>query len=81
MYTVYILFSKIKNRYYVGFTGNLIEERIQKHNSNHKGYTGKTGDWKLVYSEVFIEKTLAIKREKEIKEWKSKTQIEKLIKG
>jgi putative endonuclease len=69
----------IKNRYYVGFTGDLIEIRIRKHNSNHKGYTGNTGDWKLVYSETFAEKNLAMKREKEIKGWKSKRLIEKLL--
>ena len=63
----------------MGFTGDLIEERIRKHNSNHKGYTGNMGDWELVYSEVFTEKSLAMKREKEIKKWKSRKSIEKLI--
>jgi putative endonuclease len=43
-YTVYILFSIAKNKYYVGFTGDEIDERLRKHNSNHKGFTGKTAE-------------------------------------
>jgi putative endonuclease len=79
MYTFYILYSKVKNRYYIGFTGNEIVERLRKHNSNHKGFTGKTGDWRIVYSEKFNEKKVAMRREKEVKGWKSKILIEKLI--
>ncbi len=79
MYTLYILFSKIKNRYYAGYTADVVDERIRKHNSNHKGFTGKTGDWKLVYSEVFAEKNEAMKRERQIKNWKSRKLIEKLV--
>jgi len=57
MYTLFILFSKIKGRYYVGFTGDSIGKEAGKHNSNYKGYTGNTGDWKFCLSEIFIEKT------------------------
>ena len=67
------------NSYYIGHTGDQLEERLRKHNSNHKGYTGKTGDWKLVYSEDFHTKEEAYKREREIKSWKSRKLIEKLI--
>lgn len=81
MYTFYILYSKIKNRYYIGFTGDKIEERLRKHNSNHDGFTGKTGDWNIVYFETFDEKTSAMKREKEVKGWKSRLLIDKLIAG
>ncbi len=63
----------------MGYTADVVDERIRKHNSNHKGFTGNTGDWQLVYSEKFIEKSLAIKRGKEIKGWKSRKLIEKLI--
>ena len=78
-YTVYILFSIVKNKYYVGFTGDDFNERIRKHNSNHKGFTGKTGDWKLVYYEIFLGKEKAMQRELQIKNWKSRKMIEKLI--
>jgi putative endonuclease len=81
MFTVYILFSAKKDSYYIGFTSDIIEERIRKHNSNHNGFTGNTGDWKLVYSEIYVEKSTAMKREKEIKKWKSRKMIERLLAG
>ena len=54
-------------------------ERIRKHNTNHRGFTGKTGDWILKYHETFETKTAAMKREAEIKAWKSRKLIEQLI--
>ena len=81
MYKTYILFSTVKNRFYVGFTGDSLDERIRKHNSNHKGFTGKTGDWELKYAESFQTKEQALQREKEIKSWKSRLKIEKLIRS
>ncbi|MBK9670737.1 MAG: GIY-YIG nuclease family protein [Bacteroidetes bacterium] len=41
MFYVYILFSSLANKYYVGYTGDKLSTRLQKHNSNHKGFTGK----------------------------------------
>lgn len=75
----YILFSEIKNKYYIGYTGDVFEERLRKHNSNHKGFTGDIGDWELMYSEVYSTKEEAIVREKQIKSWKSRKRIEELI--
>jgi putative endonuclease len=60
------LFSAKRNGYYIGSTGDPLDERIRKHNTNHRGYTGKTGDWKLVYKEDHGTKKLAYKRECEI---------------
>ena len=79
MFYLYILYSPSLNKYYVGSTGDVLEERIRKHNSNHKGFTGSRGDWELKYSEEFNTKTDAIAREKEIKKRKSRKLIEKLI--
>ncbi|MBN1637413.1 MAG: GIY-YIG nuclease family protein, partial [Ignavibacteriales bacterium] len=53
--------------------------RLKKHNSNHKGFTGKTNDWKIVYSEIFQTKEKAYAREREVKKWKSRKKIETLI--
>ena len=78
-YITYILFSKTADKYYIGFTGDEIDERIRKHNSIHNGFTGKYNDWILVYSEEFDSKTEAYTREREIKAWKSRKMIEKLI--
>ena len=76
---LYILYSASRDQYYIGHTGDSLEERLRKHNSNHKGFTGNVNDWKIVYTEVYSSKEEAYKREREIKSWKSKTRIQKLI--
>ncbi|MGN6402038.1 MAG: GIY-YIG nuclease family protein [Flavisolibacter sp.] len=76
---VYILFSPTINKYYIGHTGDELQERLRKHNSNHKGFTGRAGDWRIVHTENLETKKAAYKREREIKSWKNKTKIEKLI--
>ena len=78
-YHFYIIYSNLKDQYYIGHTGDILEERLRRHNSNHKGFTGKIGDWRFVYTEVFNSKEEAYKREREVKSWKSKGRIVKLI--
>jgi putative endonuclease len=78
-FKVYILFSKSKNKFYIGYTGDDLNERLRKHNSNHKGFTGGIGDWLVKYVEEFNSKADATKREKTIKGWKSRILIENLI--
>ncbi len=80
MFTTYILYSKILSKYYIGYTSNDIEIRVQKHFSNHKGFTAKAKDWQLVYTEVFETKEKAMQREKQLKAWKSNLRISELIK-
>jgi putative endonuclease len=75
----YILFSSLRNQYYVGHTCDCIEERLRRHNSNHRGFTGGIGDWIVVYQEIYNDKALAYKREREVKGWKSKKRIQLLI--
>ena len=76
---IYILYSSTLDRYYVGHTGDDLQERLRKHNSNHKGFTGKIGDWIVAYTETYPTKTAAYQREREIKVWKSRKKIELLI--
>lgn len=78
MFYLYILYSRNRDKYYVGSTSDL-EKRLAKHNTNHKGFTGKIGDWVIVYFETFVAKEQALAREKQIKSWKSRIAIEKLI--
>jgi len=79
MYHLYILYSKTLDKYYVGYTGNELLERLRKHNSNHKGFTGRASDWAVCYKENFATKTEAYAREREVKKWKSRSRIQKLI--
>jgi len=79
MFYVYILYSKSIDKHYVGYTSVLLEERLRRHLSSHKGFTGRTKDWEIVYFESYDDKTKAILREQEIKKWKSKIRIIELI--
>ncbi|MFN9710615.1 MAG: GIY-YIG nuclease family protein [Bacteroidota bacterium] len=77
-YYTYILYSKQRDRYYIGSTGDILEERLRRHNSNHRGFTGSANDWIYFYVEEFSSKEEAVKREKEIKLMKSRKYIESL---
>jgi putative endonuclease len=77
----YILRSKTLEKYYIGHTGDDLKERLRKHNSNHKGFTGKASDWELVYLEELETKSLAYRRELEVKSWKSRVRVAALIQG
>ena len=79
-YKVYILYSALRDKYYIGFTSDTLKERLRRHNSNHKGFTGSNSDWIIVYFEEYSDKKAAMKREAEIKSWKSRTRIESLFK-
>ena len=78
-FIVYIIYSATLDRYYVGYTAGSMENRLKKHNSRHKGFTGKNADWMVKYIEVFTTKDDAMKREKQIKSWKSRIKIQQLI--
>ncbi len=81
MFKVHIIYSPTKDKFYVGFTGDDIDNRIRKHNTNHKGFTGGIGDWLLKHMEKFDSKTEAMFRERQIQSWKTRALIEKPIIG
>ncbi|MEI7735318.1 MAG: GIY-YIG nuclease family protein [Ferruginibacter sp.] len=79
MFTTYILYSQKLNKFYIGFTSDNIQNRISKHLASHKGFTAKAKDWRFVYSEIFSTKAEAMKREKQLKSWRSHIRIKELI--
>ncbi|MBN4072971.1 GIY-YIG nuclease family protein [Crocinitomix catalasitica] len=79
MRVLYILYSSALGKYYVGSTSCAIEERLRRHNSNHKGFTGKSTDWTVVYSEEYSSLKEARSRERKIKSWKSRKKIIELV--
>ena len=81
MFHTYILFSSSLNKYYIGYCGRDIQQRLKDHFSNHKGFTSKAKDWKIVHLESFKSKKEAMHRERQIKKWKSRKMIEKLVDG
>jgi putative endonuclease len=78
MYFIYILYSSLRSKYYVGSCQD-VSTRLIKHNTNHSGFTGKTGDWQIKHIEEYPDKSTALSREKQIKSWKSRKMIEQLI--
>ncbi|MCH7732073.1 MAG: GIY-YIG nuclease family protein [Candidatus Marinimicrobia bacterium] len=80
MYFIYILHSNSKDCYYTGHTDDL-EYRLKRHNKGMTKSTKSGIPWYFVYSEQFKTRTEAIKREIEIKRWKSRKMIENLIKS
>ena len=79
MFTTYILYSEQLNKFYIGFTSDSVNLRLQKHLANHKGFTAKAKDWLIVYTENFNTKQQAMKREKQLKAWKSNVRLRELI--
>ena len=77
-YYVYILQSQSNHTYYVGSTGNLAS-RLQRHNQGRSNYTKSGIPWKIVYSEQYETRCQATKRERQIKNRKSKVYIEALV--
>jgi putative endonuclease len=79
MYFIYILYSVSANKYYVGHTDNL-ERRLFEHNNGMTRFTSNiASDWNIMYTETFESRTLAAKREREIKARKSRVYIQSLI--
>jgi len=78
MYSTYILWSEKLQKYYIGYTDNL-SRRITEHNAGKSTYTKLGIPWTLMYHEEFISKAEAMRREREIKNRKSKKYIETII--
>ena len=80
MYVVYILESEKTGKYYTGYTRN-IDERIACHNAGKVKSTRSASPWKIVYTEEHHTQRDAMAREMQIKSWKRRKAIEKLIHG
>ena len=79
VFFVYAIQSQSSKKIYIGQTDNLVK-RLSRHNrelpTKTKSYTYKnTGPWKVVYSEQFLTRDEALKREKELKSYKGREFI------
>ncbi len=74
----YILFSENLNKYYIGACVNL-ERRLYEHNIGRSKFTSTGIPWKIAYTEEYPTLIEAKKRERQIKNMKSKKYIEDLI--
>ena len=68
------------NSYYIGSTSNLLE-REKQHNAGHGSrYTQRHRPVRIIYSEKFLTRKEAVKRELQLKGW-SKIKKDRLIQG
>ena len=79
MFYTYILQSLKNGRYYVGSCEDK-ERRFHQHNSGLVKSTKFYLPWKIVYTEKYKTLQEARKREYQVKGWKKRIAIEKLIK-
>ncbi len=77
-YYCYIIYSTKLDKYYIGSTNN-VEGRLRRHNSSNTGFTSTGKPWVIKYWEKFDNKTDAVKREFQLKSWKSRIKLEELI--
>ncbi|MBI1835871.1 MAG: GIY-YIG nuclease family protein [Flavobacteriia bacterium] len=69
----YIIYSKVFDKYYKGFSTNP-KQRLVQHNLGESKYTSNFRPWELVHIETFTTKKEALIREKKLKKY-SKAQI------
>lgn len=79
---VYILHSQKLDKYYIGFTVNDPEIRLDQHNSRHfdTSFTVRGIPWKLIFSIKCESEKQARQIESHVKKMKSKKFVENLIK-
>jgi putative endonuclease len=78
----YVIYSKLLDKYYTGYTSN-IDERLLLHNNGHfggKSYTHKATDWEIFLLIPCSSIAQAISIESKIKRMKSRRYIESLKK-
>lgn len=78
IFHVYILKSKIKDRFYIGQTRNLVE-RLNFHNLGKVKSTKPYKPWAIVYKEGFDNRNDAYRRERQIKSYKKGEAFKRLI--
>ena len=72
MFYVYVLYSKSYNKIYIGYTTNLVQRMISHNELATKGYTIKFRPWIVAFTETYVTKSEAMKREKQLKQGKGR---------
>ncbi|MCL4548300.1 MAG: GIY-YIG nuclease family protein [Bacteroidetes bacterium] len=78
MYTVYILKSMVRDRFYICHTADL-DKRLKEHNAGRTKSTKAYVPWKVIYTENYETKSQAVRREFEIKSYKSGIKFYSLV--
>jgi putative endonuclease len=79
IYTAYVLYSPTFDKTYTGFTADLID-RFHSHNSlTTKGWAIHYRPWMVAYCEWYVDKKIAIKREKFLKSGQGRAFIQNYL--
>jgi putative endonuclease len=57
------------------------QRRLEFHNTQERGFTARYRPWELVFVQAFETKAEALAAERRIKSWKSRSMIERVIRG
>ena len=74
-YYIYILTNKTNNVFYTGITNDLSRRMFEHKNKIVEGFTKKYNLKKLVYYEVTNDVESAIRREKQLKNWRREWKL------
>jgi putative endonuclease len=77
-YQLSVLQSESSGRYYIGQTFDLAS-RLAYHNANYSKSLKNREPWRLVYSETYATRAEAVRRERQIKSWKDRDMIARLV--
>lgn len=75
MYYVYLLASKPHGTLYAGVTSDLVKRVFEHKSKAVPGFTARYGIDRLVWFEAHASIEAAIRREKQIKEWKREWKL------
>ena len=67
MFTVYVLKSSRNGKRYIGCTGKDVVLRLKEHNGGTNKFTRANRPFRIIHTEMFSDKTDALKREKFLK--------------
>ena len=66
MHHIYILYSPTYDKIYIGESSNMGNRFISHNLETNKGWTGRYRPWVLIYAEKCENKSVALKREKQL---------------
>lgn len=79
-YYVYVIYNKQNDKIYIGQTVNLTTRLRQHNDSSFRKFTSRfSGGWILIYKEVFMNRSQAIVREKQLKSYQGRKFIKNKI--
>ena len=80
-HTVYVLYSAIGQKYYIGRTADLDRRLIEHNRDDAMGWTKRFQPWELIFKESFPTRTEALRRERYLKLLKNPERLRQYIGG